>query len=1276
MNEDMQQSEKSLEEILNDFYIGMKAKGSDFEKSIHFYSDILSESRLPSSLDSLIWVILFIGIDLIFILLSMPIERFNKSENDETTQFFGQFRKQQYAFSTNFVALVYLIYVSLSYYLYKPGEKLNKIHASVLQVLINHVPVITTITLGIQFGTLLRSNYQFEEFLMFSTVISLSSSFIFILIVLLVRHSQMVTEHSLYLKAGSFAFWCYPFTVLDHICFFIISTCFPLRIAGYKDLGSFAAAVLFLFGLRLLMRVKTPIFISPFGSIFLLKISLDAMLYAFLSFITLWSNIDIPLTFQLFMVFNFLTIFLASLIWNILFRYSTSCFLNDGSFDQAKISTNDAALTALRMGISFSIKGAGDISFLKWILYWRFSKEMIPDIVRICLLTKKNLKEMIVQKAHFSPQSLYSFGFLAYQTMLYSNLIAEDGDPLTQPTIEILKNKHKEAKNLIATFWNSDVNSRPQSLYSLGNKLYHISQVFQSAANTFPNCSEITDLCEKYLKEILVSNTSIDLTHKGAYTKFEDINSTIYGFLVQRPLKKSRKYKSHELENYFEIERKKATYPFLIVFSFFFLLNVAFIICISLFFFDMAESKFTEFASFTDFQILEVALSKMIMKTADDSIILPSTTKISQILGLSEEIVSSFRSQVFVMDINISYLDNLRINHNIRSIANVSGCNPISFTLIINYMLDNKIGSNGVLCHTLSTQYYISRIENISAGIVEDYENSMHWEPNRVGTIFICVLVAASIIVIIVMNRMLVSNSRISKAVIEVLSVHSHFRCCAKRDISFNPYIYIILFMFSFLVAYFLFVVFYYPADHTFRFIQRSLHNVQIVTNLTRYTQDAYAYAAIEIADNTTHSFYEERRIACLKIIEIANTIYQLPKDNEIFKIYPLNLWFSEGDQSFSTLVIDYSQLLNEDKVSISSFRFLCARFYLLYNISTLSTYTIPHIRHVSHNSMQNYIFFYIIGSTFLLLVIILVLVAYIYLHFRKNKCYLAASTILKHVIADTPAKYHKIRAILENKEPPIMEEFPFPVFAENELGTIENSNSQVYKYTNLTSNQLIGQPSRSFFDIDSGSMTISHNNIEKLLKFEVKSAVDDTKVVIIHDVTHFVQENQVYQDLLERLIPNLNGLPIKTNIIYLEIRFDPEHVKPNDILSIIDQEENGFTAAKRISCGSSFYTAVIDHKCDKNRLLSFITNMLKISKGYHKAGCTYGIASISSLDENGSRVLVCGSVAERAHQCLLNGCWGRLYMDEHIMVKEFDTNSLLPDINIIAINDVKKRHP
>ena len=398
-------------------------------KLFEFYDDILTLSKPTFFLNSLLWALVYFLYDSIVILFSLPFAN-NSILNQQNIERAGSI--------VYVLFLLPILYFWLSFVFYK--NDMTRLQATLLLFIIYQFTNFSFIFIGIfsgYFFLLLLQEYQLS-FIILTIIGSITFFIYFFTNVLTVQ----ITNYSLFIKDGLFSFFEVPLNQFDNIAAFIFGSLAPFNLSyerRYQTVGTAICVFMLLYGcFSIYSSIDRPKFLSSMGFFVQLKYGIDCIISGILSNIDIWTSISALLSYSmksfLHQVFSIIITFIC---FSNYFLYTRDRIISPSSTGTTKISSNGAALSALRCGIAMNMKQVKSIEFLKWIANWRFCSRLVPDLVRILLTLGVSLNDIHVPEISIESTEASKLAFLVFQL-----------DKHIQQPYEKLQADNKKKKNI------------------------------------------------------------------------------------------------------------------------------------------------------------------------------------------------------------------------------------------------------------------------------------------------------------------------------------------------------------------------------------------------------------------------------------------------------------------------------------------------------------------------------------------------------------------------------------------------------------------------------------------------------------------------------------------------------------------------------------------------------------------------------------------------------------------------------------------------------------
>ncbi|OHT13586.1 hypothetical protein TRFO_03351 [Tritrichomonas foetus] len=1269
-------AEQTLGSLLRSLTSSHTQMAKYYSKIFCFCHDIITISRLPNTVDTILWCIELGFFDFFILFVSCPFEWFKKlnitfDDLGTSKVLESKILLQQLAMLAIAITLLFSFFFWFSFIFYNPKKShLSSLHATTLHFTVIHLPLIIAPIDGIIIGALLVSNINVSFTQYTTTTICISLGLCYILFITSNAVYTTVTNYSLTLSFDQFAYWRHPFRLMDHFVVFLNAMFIPIRMGYDSRWATFIAIIQFIYGAYIISTLKNITFVSLVALTIQIKISVDSLVFPIFTLVNVWMDYSNIMTFSILVILEFINTCASLIILSLLFNYSQTKL---ASFTQTKMPSSEATVSMLRFGINLSMKGVARTEFIKWIALWRFSFDLVPDLVRLCVVTRLSMEEIIIPHQHCGPLKQIPLLFLAYQLDLFQCYAANDGDQCIEGTKEDLTRMIKMSKEALKNFLIDPIYDQ-MSLGRLGSKLQSISNKFSTALISFPHSKEIAKLWNQFTTEIIYAPVPSQLKRKTPMETLYNPSTTIYGFLRSDKLPPPciNEKKESPVDWYFKYITRLSTYPMIIFLSVFYISFLINLYVIGKFTTDVSKSQLDHFINTSTFVRLQTELANEKLAEIEPYVQIPSYREISKLLGIDEETASTYVSKRISARSELSNLTSLYSYINTFPLPPDSQqCKDISFVLLLKYKLPKDSSIDAVYCQMLYINFYSQYIANISESIIWNFAPK-----EKIGyvTVLIYIVIFMSVSTAIFIIFLINDVRRRQKIIIAMKSVtnsrQSHrfhsTRYDLRNTVSFNVILWIIVMALTSAI----YVSCVIPSDQENARVTRLLRQIAIISGISRSSQNSLAYSASHFMHNLTIpdivGYLSNSRE---ELVEKVNNLTEIGIDYIFQDIEPLNKWLANGTESFSSILLDYAQLL-ANKNQTNDFKFYYARYLFLFNISILIESTLPTMVDTAQVTMQKISSVYVISSVVILLAVFICMVLFYLDNQKKKTWYFAATTFLRRSIANDYRNLNIIQKALSHPFKNYIDELPYAFISREKNGPITYANSKTMDYLDYSPNQVIGQRLENIFKIedfdDKKISKVKADGKETTLNFEIKEIDNNNEAIFINDITNSFESNYIYKEIIKTMRPNIPKLPFRDKMIYVEIRLDPNIMNPNSVFDTFDEADKGFKDAIRISCGVTYYTSIVTCECNFKDFIIYLDKIISCSSNNFILSVVYGIISCTTIDNEKARTLVCGNAVNRAHDCINHGLCRRSYIDS-IIVSTYIKPEELASSNLIS---------
>ena len=1202
---------------------------------------------------------------------------------------------QQISIFFSVILIFAILYQWFNFFSYNPNKHLSRKNATLLHFSVMYFPLIALPILGYIFGLNIVCNSD-------SRFVTDSGFYISITIVtctllLMINHSvyNYFLKYSLSLRKGYFSYWTPPFNSIDLMYFYIVGIFSTFRSGPLSKYVTISVVLGLAYGIFSLIKFKFCTFIFATGRFISAKLALDSIVCSLVAIISIWAEIN----FANISIFAFILYLVTSAIAILLLTPGTkvapaNLSVNGGrGFNANKIRSQEEALYIIRTGLTFSVAGVTDREFLQHILLNHFSPALIPDILRICIYVRIPINSLYIPKVVLSSFDIIPLKYTTFQYFLYEHMTQEENNSSVFYIYQYLEHHYFRAEELLETFWTEN-DVKQLNLYQLGQAILEISNDFSKFGSVYKKNQLISDLWKNYAINVL-AKPSAQKVERNVLNKFVFPAKGIYSFLLgsTTPIKNKKTQKS-ELEIYFRSYQNSNIWPLLGLFVFTTIGVIAVAIYFGIDSSIQTKNSWTTYIQNANTMQYSITLMSSILTQLDTQTVYPLTETISEILGISLDDARLFRSQKIAQaDYGIDLID---ILHQIPSLRQVSdspfNCPIISYSLLASYAMPEAATFENKVCYFFSTLFFCEQMNIITHDNIQAYSKSIDWNSFILTKeIILFVFMGFAIILFVIFYyafdwRM----HNIYLNTVAYLSCSGSNKNFTERvDFSFTFTAQFMNYIAILLCLIFMFFGHYGPIN-TFK------HQIDNLANIT-YNLCVVAVRIEEImamillnSNEDGESFIPQRYIKfyCSDLDHVVNNLTHSEIPDVFLSSPPLDRWIVRSDSNdtmpFNMLFNDWSYYasLTSSNVSKESFRFLYLRQVYLQNFSGLITNAIPDLLNNIYNEIQQGSFTDLYISNIGMLLSLLLMSIYVWMYKRKKIWYYGASLILRRRIMKDQKFIVITRQILENKLPRMIDLLPFAAVIEDKNGIIVDTNWRVQNFTPFTANQLIGQSTDEIFAV------------ENLGDVEIKrftSKFSKHTLLALKDTSGISTLKAAERTLLDRFKPTFEISNLSTSI-YIEIRFDTSHFKPENVFGLIDIIEthnpdgeqsrrsssikiSSFKSSKyhssnknnmiisRISCGATFYRGIINQENTTVPPIDIIKSIFDIAEGHVIIAATYGKVDCFSIsDIDGIGIVPAGIPVKRAHEIIVYGLFGRAYVDFPISETTNDENSSIPE--------------
>ncbi|OHT10552.1 hypothetical protein TRFO_20035 [Tritrichomonas foetus] len=1281
--EDTQDTYISLETLMDYFEINKRNSSKNKINQFEHFNQILFFTRLPKSVDAFLWIFFFLFIEFIVTISSIHSNWFQRFySRDGLTSV----NVTKYLFSKISVQMSTIVCFGITYLIlgfhrnnsFGKKMKLSVFKATLLHVSFVHIPLILVPFYGIIYGIHTMSNYLRVTQDNSGTFYSLLIATMFILIVVSTLTFANTTYTKLTINKLYFEFWNYPYNLIDFVFLFILGAFMPMY--DYNDHGENLSIMmsffLIIYGSYKLFQRKIPAFVRIIPHFIESKVFLDMIVFGVFQVVTYFVPLGNTVEVLMISILHFFTFILGILFFTsnrilntkVLNRYTMT-------IDKNFIHSPADALSILRSGITLSFPCVSDPNFLKWIAMWRFSPPLIADLFRLCIILDRPFKEILIANDTFGSADTSQLQFLIFQVSFYMNL-HQMSSKSHDETLQKLQQKATKLQLMCDNFWT--VHDYDQStINKLGNKIIDILNDFKLGVMHFVNSKQIIDLYSDFLSTTFKSPNmmKIEQISKNPYRYLESPKGTIFGFLDDPTKERSPPVHDSFLTTDEKLALDTASngskpllYFFRILLVLFFIITIAFWV----FYYLHVKTIWEHFAIISELQQSAVTLATNILLPIDAAVSFPSPSTIQQIIGIPIELARQYRQPMYLplsfkreLETAPVYIEQQRP---IFPIPNVS-CNSISFSTLIHMNNSNEetTNINHRRCLLMNELAYMDQIYNRSELELKSFQKMENQSLYPINYFVTCYLIATVIGFIGVFLKVRINHSKLLDSVRLVKSMNPNYKEHEFLDFQFWVLPTFAIFACVVICQVGIIVSYIVPITWSCTFVSEIMNETSKLSMITSSIQMAMALAEYSLVDQQFYAEYMDMVYdKCMVVYE--NTIFlaQSGFSSSFVDVKPLYQWSLPNRDSFNTVLLDICRYLLSTNHTVETFDFLAGRAFFIFNVSTIINYTLPEVFNRSHNAIRFEV------SMFWWITILIVLIQ-IFLHlfyksviYNKQKIWFMTASVI--CLRENQGN---LKSILDRENVYLPDLIPFPFIVKNkDNDIITYANSSTSKYTDLSINQLIGQPFNKVWKVHHKKIIYENRTV----KIKEKEIDDNYTMVTFDDITKESEIEEKYNNLLKSSrIESLN-LPAEIEMFFIDIRLNGDLIPDVELVfQWFNVAEKVCPKFQRIACGITFYNVVVSSVVSFGKVLKFLTKFYELieNPNLSKIAVVSGKGKIISLAGNNAVSVLCGKIYKRAHDCVLNGSWGKIYIDYNALEEVKSEKYEHLNEHIIPISDV-----
>jgi hypothetical protein len=308
----------------------------------------------------------------------------------------------------------------------------------------------------------------------------------------------------------------------------------------------YMAIFLFAMGVYAIWRLYsmgTPVFASVIPEAYRHMHWVHCAICPLIRLLFMWTELDMPLFMYIACACTGISMIAGAYLSDRKFGFSQKGLAMDDSvhIDVGQVTSTEHAIWMIRSGLHFGVRSIARKEFLAWICMWRFSPELLPDVIRLCLYLNMSLKELMIPRRCFAPQVMIGLEFLAFQVRLYELYYAQDGDPHVENACTELTQSYERAERLILNFW-TDRDYHNLTIVQLSYELKAISEKFRAMSFTASRSQKVQELARRFTANIMLTDPDTEPAVHNPFELFDkDVNRVCYSSLKKvEPMREDR----------------------------------------------------------------------------------------------------------------------------------------------------------------------------------------------------------------------------------------------------------------------------------------------------------------------------------------------------------------------------------------------------------------------------------------------------------------------------------------------------------------------------------------------------------------------------------------------------------------------------------------------------------------------------------------------------------------------------------------------------------------
>ena len=1221
-----------------------------YKNRFKYVHDVIALSRVPNAVTIILWFLIFVAFDLTICGQAIPFSFYSSLypddflQNPSTEDFiFSELGIQQAAFVLIVLVMAILLFQWISLIVYNGKLHLSVFVASMLNVTFFQLPHLLSVVSGILFGALSLATSGDRLTKHTSLFYCLILAGMTLLLQLNVYVFTGTCEYNLVLRNSFFSHFEIPFGVIDLMFMFTMDFFLALRVGLYEQYMVIGSSLCIFWGVMTLVFSRRTVFLTFWPNVMLSKLPVDAIVFGFMTILDILIKIPNMLLLDLWVVMYLVDIGIAYFILGMNLRFTRNRFEPHGGhcFNQAKFVKKQHALAALRLGVSYGWKEAVDPDFVKWVFSSFYHDSMMPDIVRICLVTKIPLADLPWHQV-VSPKHLTALKFLSFQTDLYMKFLATDGDEKLDAAVKLLSDNSAELEAIGQNFWTeSDLDHK--SIMDLGRAIRGATRTIRNEASCYPKVIKILEIWHNFCSAVLCAPSE----YSRAFTNIYWVLNQPFSFALpecEHKTKGLEKKPTSSIERYVSDFTRKASLPFHICLRLCTLMFFLIVISYNTNYVNQMKRFSNVFTNVSQLYILSASLGYRLLYNTDRFTELPSLDQIMATLNLDAQTATDFRGNFELKSPEMTNASRyISLLEDTSPSPKVPGCNPMSLSLMTVFELRDFSSTSEVKCYKDIILQYIDTISEYADGQTNDviHEFNVKLQDDRAVEIALTVIMTVAFVVCLVILK-----SRQVKALDvlrKITSFNQHRFELREPGMAFSLILLLVLWV-AFMSSHLLmFEVLVQRTTETAELMQQKLVQTDLISDIARNGMSLMAL--VEYGLLSDEMYQEVQSEVTSRAVLLLNSTHYVTKSgilDSFEDVFPLNCWSTPSAESFSVLLMDFGHLLLRGEVSETNYQFLTARYWVVFNISLLANQTLEEMMATSLLSLQQRSATFWLASIGFLLAGIFIWLLLEWIHSLHKLWFNGVQFLLRREMNKSADRMRRLLELMTSDEGSMLERLPVAAIVSNGRVVVD-CNEKAASFMGHSVEQAVGQKLSEFFpDTDEFESCDG-----KRLKLHTCQMANNLEIVRIQDMTAKYQCDERRRSFLEAMKCDL-PLPFKNNVIVISIRLMLDATNAADVLSVLSEAEDCFSAVKRILCCCHLYRAVVLDK-DYDSAALFAAQVMNKLSTVASLVITEGVVIVTSLFDDGIATSATGLPVEQADKCLIDAPLGACTVDPAI---------------------------